>query len=236
MTTMYGMAFQEFGETVEALNQPAHSHLDTFHSRGMDKRVLVKHMLGYAVDGIPGTEWRYASSYFDCYKCLRDIDGVPLRHRLTKLADAIGANWEPFEYWGHKQDVPFLTFRATPADAARWGYLWLNRVNWNGRQFVGAEFIDASVRPLRLPDDSGWLHSGEGLQVHLNFGGMWGDQIPRDAYAALGAGGRVIAVVPRLKLVFAASMSPVPYAKQIRNGRQERDLRNLLNTIIAAAP
>ncbi|MEM9585827.1 MAG: hypothetical protein AAGA03_00985 [Planctomycetota bacterium] len=236
MTAMWGMAFKEFDESVDALDQPAHSHLDTHHSRGMDKRVLVKHMLGYAVRGVPGTEWHYHSSYFDCYKCLRDIDGVPLRHRLTKLSNAIGANWQPFEYWGHGQDVPFLTIKATPADAARWGHLWLNKGNWNGNQIVDPAFVDRSVKPLRLPDDSGWLHSGEGLQIHLNFGGMWGDKVPRDAYAAFGAGGRVIVVVPSMRLVFAAAMSPKPYRKQMRNGRQERDIRGLLDPLMDAAP
>ncbi|MEM6692210.1 MAG: DUF1080 domain-containing protein [Planctomycetota bacterium] len=236
MTAMYGMAFKEFGENLDALEQPAHSHLDTYHSRSMDKRILVKHMLGYAIDGVPGTEWRYHSSYFDCYKCLRDIDGVPLRHRLSKLANAIGANWEPFEYWGHEQNVPFLTIKSTAADAARWGYLWLNRGRWKDSQIIDADFVDRSVLPLRRPDNSGWLHNGEGLQIHLNFGGMWGETVPRDAYAAFGAGGRVIVVIPSMKLVFAASMSPPPYQKKVRNGLQVRDINALMTPLIAAAP
>lgn len=235
MTTFYGMAFLEHGETVEALERSAKTHFDTHHSRSLDERILVKHLLGYAIRGEPpGSEWHYHSSYFDLYRILRDLDGVPVRYRLRQLTDAIGARWEPFEYWGHGQEVPFISIKATPAEAARWGHLWLHRGRWKDRQIVDPEFVDASVRPLRKPDDSGWLHDGEGLQIHLNFGGMWGDRVPRDAYAAFGAGGRIIVVIPSLSMVFAAAMRPAPYARRVRDGLQVRDIRNLLEPLLEA--
>jgi hypothetical protein len=237
MTTMYGMAFKEHGESVDALNEPARICFNNFHARTLDERVLVKHLLGYATKcDPPGTQWHYHCSYFDLYRCLREIDGVPVRYRLAKLSRQIGALWEPYEYWGHGEDVPFLTFKATSAQAARWGYLWLQRGNWKGVQIVDPAFVDASVMPLRLPDNSDWLHSGEGLQIHLNFGGMWGDLVPRDAYAAFGAGGKIIVVIPSLRLVYAASMTPVPYTKQMRDGLQVRDIRGILEPLLAAAP
>lgn len=237
MTTMYGMVFHEKGEATAALELPAHAFFGPVTRTGMemDRRVLVKHLLGYASCGdTPGMEWEYGCRYFDLYRILRDHDGSPPRYRLERLARAIGADWEPFEYWGHRQDVPFLTISSSVAHAARWGYLWLNRGSWNGDQIVDPAFVEASVRPVRRSDGSGWVHPNEGLQIHLNAGGMWGDLVPRDAYAAFGHGGRVIFVCPSLDLVVAIASEPAAYRKNEVDGMVLRDIRNMMEPILAA--
>ncbi|MEM6337077.1 MAG: hypothetical protein AAF752_10945 [Bacteroidota bacterium] len=128
MTTLYGMAMKEEGHGVEFLEQPVRTSYNSTVAWEMDERILNKHLLSYtACSDPPGAEWTYACKYFDMYRILRDVDGRNPSHRLMRLASMIGARWEPSEYWGHGHEVPFLSIRASAAEAARWGYLWLHR-------------------------------------------------------------------------------------------------------------
>ena len=234
MTAMFGMAMREDGHDTAFLERPVRGSYNSFTARAMDEQILNKHLLSYtACADPPGSGWQYACHYFTMYKILRDVDGEAPRNRLARLADLIGADWRPYAYWGHGQDVPFLTIRATPAEAARWGYLWLNKGHWDGTQVVDSAFVEATVRPVESPL-GGYAHANEGYQIHLNANGMWGEVIPRDAYAALGAGGHVIFVVPSLRLIVAANTDPPPYEKEMVGGEEVRDIRGLFEPIVQA--
>ncbi|MEM6647366.1 MAG: hypothetical protein AAF730_14070 [Bacteroidota bacterium] len=234
MATMFGMAMHEVGDPVSVVEQPVNQSFNSPAAMAFDDDVMVKHLLSYtSCADPPGSDWNYACNYFEMYKILRDVDGMNPAHRLARLGERIDASWTPFEFWGHGQDVPFLTIKAHAADAARWGYLWMNQGNWNGTQIVDSAFVDLSLQPIVGPDGS-YAHASEGYQVHLNTGGMWGDVVPRDAYAALGAGGRIIFVVPSLNLVIASISSPGAYHRQMVDGEQHRDLRNMYEPILRA--
>ncbi|MEM9849837.1 MAG: hypothetical protein AAF847_18245, partial [Bacteroidota bacterium] len=235
MTTFFGMALQEENMGVASLDRPVHQLFNSPSAWNMDERISLRHLLGYtACAEPPGASWEYACHYFTMYKIIRDIDGEAPRNRLDRLAQLIGANWKAYEYWGHDQDVPFLTIKATAEQAARWGYLWLNEGNWKGNQIIDPDFVAASLQPIPTPDGKGMAHPNEGLQIHLNADGMWGDVIPRDAYAAFGAGGRIIFVCPSLNLVIASASSPDAYQKTERAGYVVRDIRNMYEPIIKA--
>jgi len=87
MTTMYGMLMKDSGETMAALDRPV-KEIKSFSGREkLDDRVLLKHLLGYAsCADPPGTGWQYACNYFLIYKIIRDVDGLPPRYRLERLA------------------------------------------------------------------------------------------------------------------------------------------------------
>ncbi|MEM8900328.1 MAG: hypothetical protein AAGC85_19590 [Bacteroidota bacterium] len=232
MATMFGMLFYENDMDISVMEQPVNKTFNSYIGKAMDEDITVKHLLGYtSCSNPPGSEWQYACNYFKMYKILRDVDGKTPDDRLAKLASLIDADWEPYHTWLHKQDVPFLTIVATPAEAARWGYLWLHKGNWNGTQIVDSAFVDYSILPTKSPL-GGYAHPNEGLQIHLNYEGMWGDVIPKDAYAAFGAGGRIIFVCPSLNLVCASITYPSAYQKQEKDGYIVRDIRNLFEPIV----
>jgi hypothetical protein len=232
MTTMYGMVFKENEMSVKELEKPAREVFHSYIARELDSTILAKHLLSYtACANPPGSSWSYACHYFTMYEILRDMDGYNPAKRIEKLAKAIDADWQPFEYWGHKVNVPFLSIIATEAEAARWGYLWMNKGNWSGNQVVDKEFVEYSLKPIDSPL-GGYAHSNEGLQMHMNYSGMWGDIIPRDAFAAFGAGGKIIFVCPSLNLVIAATTSPTAYYRKMVGREMQMCVKHLFEPII----
>ncbi len=78
-----------------------------------------------------------------------------------------------------------------PDDAAKIGYLYLNKGNWDGKQLISESWIEASTKQTIQAD---WN------PILPGYGYLW--WIPRfGGYAAFGQGGDYIFVVPELNLV-----------------------------------
>jgi CubicO group peptidase (beta-lactamase class C family) len=91
---------------------------------------------------------------------------------------------------------------STARDLARFGEFVLNRGRWDGRQIVPERWLKRATRPRSS------LGHGRGYGY-----GWW--TTARDglgAYAAVGFGGQVVAMVPQLDLVFvmASDTAGVP--------------------------
>lgn len=95
-------------------------------------------------------------------------------------------------------------FRVTARDLARFGWLMLNRGNWNGRQIIDAAWVDESTR----------YHSDATLYASDGYGYMWwvardfnkfphypGVALPEGTFSARGAGGHEVLIVPPQRLV-----------------------------------
>ncbi len=95
-------------------------------------------------------------------------------------------------------------FRVTARDLARFGWLMLNRGNWNGRQIIDAAWVDESTR----------YHSDATLYSSDGYGYMWwvsrnfnkfphypGVALPEGTYSARGAGGHEVLIIPAQRLV-----------------------------------
>ena len=78
-----------------------------------------------------------------------------------------------------------------PSDAAKIGYLWLNKGRWDGRQIVSRRWVEDSVKvqaTTGLSDDYGygwWVLSGS---------------TPGE-FAAVGRGGQRVQVIPQFKII-----------------------------------
>ena len=115
-------------------------------------------------------------------------------------------------------------FRVSARDMARFGYLYLRKGRWGGRQVVPEEWVIRSTTPYSsVPNSNEMPFVGYGL---LWWTSDWG-------YAALGAGGHYIAVVPAKNLVIVHRViydpprdDVVPY----------RTVDTMIRMIIAAAP
>jgi len=148
-----------------------------------------------------------------------DPDRLPGFNELMarKVRDRIDGKWthnytdfkhEPEakkNIWGHSSRVV-----ASARDAARMGILWLNRGNWNGTQVIPESYLkEATVTNpdiLANEPEKNWKY-GHGFWVN-DHGKQWPD-LPRDSYAASGAGAKHIWVCPSLGLVI--SMNPGAY-------------------------
>jgi hypothetical protein len=79
-------------------------------------------------------------------------------------------------------------------DMARFGYLWLRKGAWDGRQIVPSAYVTAALAPSSHGPDYGYLW-------WLNTKGKNLPGLPATAYAALGAGSNSIVVSPEHDLV-----------------------------------
>ena len=125
------------------------------------------------------------------------------------IRDPIQATWRysynDFEHppqakkniFGHS-----LRIVATARDTARAGHLWLNWGNWNGVQVIPETYLkEATVTNpfiLEHEPEENWKY-GHGFRVN-DYGKHWAD-LPRDSFAASGAGAKHVWVCPRLGLV-----------------------------------
>jgi CubicO group peptidase (beta-lactamase class C family) len=148
-----------------------------------------------------------------------DPDRLPGFSKLVeeKIRDRIGGTWThgytDFDHapqakkniFGHSARIV-----ASALDTARMGVLWLNGGNWDGTQVIPGDYLKEAVvtNPdiLKNEPEENWKY-GHGFWVN-DHGKQWPD-LPRDSYAASGAGAKHVWVCPSLALVI--SMNPGAY-------------------------
>ena len=82
-------------------------------------------------------------------------------------------------------------------DHARYALLMLARGNWNGERILSAGWVDAALAPCAVNPSYGFLW-------WLNAGGNLWPRASDAAFAALGAGGNLVCVVPEHELIVVA--------------------------------
>jgi len=227
LTTMFGQAIKEglIPDGEKSVDRPINI-LTSAEAKLYKDNTLLSHLLSYTSCSDPvGSKWRYACNYFSMVRIMEDLDGTLPTKRLTNLGETLGAKWTATKYWGHKKNVPFISITCTPAEAAKWGYLWLNKGKWKNNQIVDPWFVDRSLEPMPSPK-GGFANENKGWQIHMTRAGEWGEKVPRDAYAALGDDHAYIFVCPSLNLVFAG--------KGDRGGMTAEEIQLLFGTVCEA--
>ncbi len=159
----------------------------------------------------PGTHWYYNNWDFNVAGALLErAAGKPLGVLFEEwIARPIGmqdfgaehvyAVMEP-----RNSQWPALTFRMSTRDLARFGTLWLNNGNWDGRQIVPVEWIIRASNPRTELSTPGqgyammWWTYGRGSLPAARYPNA-------SRYAILqarGTGGQAVMLVPELDLVF----------------------------------
>lgn len=98
---------------------------------------------------------------------------------------------------------PALTFRMSARDLARFGQLWLDNGQWNGKSIVPSEWV---ARASKAASDTGRPGRGYGMMWWTyDSGSLAAADYPNlsklHAVAAQGLGGQLIAVIPEADLV-----------------------------------
>lgn len=100
----------------------------------------------------------------------------------------------------------YTSIEANARDMARMGYLWLNWGNWAGKQVIPEKWLREATKTApnikaNCSEDQ-WKY---GYAFWTNdHGKLWSD-LPRDSYAASGAGQKHIWVCPSLGIIVAQS-------------------------------
>ncbi len=144
-----------------------------------------------------------------------DPDGSPGLKQLVnqKMRIPIGANWSYYRMnfdlhskariniFGYYDGV-----KASALDMARLGWLWCNYGRWMGKQLIPEAWLREATRTApdihaNCPPEQWRYGYGFWTNDHAQ---MW-PGLPRDSFAASGAGGQHIWVCPNLELVVAQS-------------------------------
>ena len=140
-----------------------------------------------------------------------------------KIRDLIGGTWTwewaNFDLWEQAELGIFgyyTRLMMTCRDQARLGWLWLNRGNWDGKQVIPSDYLEEATQTAELvrnaaPEEE-WSY-GHAFWTN-DHGKLW-PSLPRDSYAAAGAGSQHVWVCPSLDLVIA--QSPGPWDDQEEN-------------------
>ncbi len=162
----------------------------------------------------PGTYWHYSNWDFNVTGAIFEQEtGQGIFEAFAELiAGPIGmvdyrssdGMYEPRSGWGGAQgrsvsDYPAYVFRMTAWDMARFGLLYLRRGRWKDTQVVPGEWVTRTTRTDRPVNELGgheffWWISVDGRLYP-------GVDVGAGAFAAHGAGGHYITVMPEFDLV-----------------------------------
>jgi CubicO group peptidase (beta-lactamase class C family) len=90
--------------------------------------------------------------------------------------------------------LPYSGLHINARDLARFGYLYLHQGSWSDRSLLPAGFVAAATSASQD------LNKGYGYLFWVNTAGQWAD-VPKDAYAARGAFGNELLVIPSKDLI-----------------------------------
>ncbi len=144
---------------------------------------------------------------------LREATGKNLsEYAQEKLWKPLGM--ESDAYWlidSSGMEAAFAGLNVTLRDYARFGRLYLNKGNWNGKQIVPAAWVKASVTP-----DAPHLMPGKRSNASwvLGYGYQWWIPLNQDGdYLAIGIYGEAIYVYPRYNIVIVKTSAYTDYNK-----------------------
>jgi CubicO group peptidase (beta-lactamase class C family) len=119
-------------------------------------------------------------------------------------------------------------YEMTSRDMARMGWLWLNKGNWNGKQIIPAEWINKATKVSQeILDNEPTSRHVYGLGFWCNDQAQVWPDLPKDSFAASGAGQQHIWVCPSLDLVVVQSPGIYPSRGAFDSDEQIEDRRSM---------
>ncbi len=159
----------------------------------------------------PGTRWAYnTAAYhllfhvlaravdepFEAYAGRRLLNPLGMDHTRWITSPGVGEQGPATNYY---------SAAATARDLNRFGELVLGAGVWNGRRLIGADRLQTLLAPSQALNPSygllWWTNARPGQDAWGRGDSHRFPSAPRDAVAALGAGGQAVLVVPSRRLV-----------------------------------
>jgi len=162
---------------------------------------LIKKTLAYEVEGTPGTKWEYlGGNTLLLAIVLERATGRSIHEYVQEnLWKPMGAEQEAF--WSTDEEGGFekayCCFYSNVRDFARFGQLFLKQGNWNGKQLIPSDWVDASITPAVLENDEKTVINHYGYQWWL------GTHQGMDFAAMRGILGQYVIIVPDKELVIS---------------------------------
>ena len=132
---------------------------------------LIEKTLAYEVEGTPGTKWEYLGGNTLLLAILVERATGESLHQYVedKLWKPMGAKstalWSTDEEGGFEK--AYCCFYTDARDFSRFGQLFLNEGEWNGKQLIPEEWVDETITPAVLEDGKGTVIDYYGYQMWL---------------------------------------------------------------------
>jgi CubicO group peptidase (beta-lactamase class C family) len=138
----------------------------------------------------------------------------------TKVFDVIGATSIRWNSDTRGRTTTYAGLQATARDYAKYGYLYLHRGEWDGKQVVPAEWVDRTTQAKNSCEDwNQWLwHINPPIRLGMRpadcdtFFCLPSDlaDLPPDGFFAEGVNGQFVFVMPSADLVIVRLASDMP--------------------------
>jgi CubicO group peptidase (beta-lactamase class C family) len=168
--------------------------------------------IGLGQDSPPGTYWAYNNAAIQTLSTVvkKATGEEASAYAKRKLFEPIGMASSEMTHDAAGNTLMYWGLKSTCLDMARFGHLFLNKGNWDGRQIVPAAFVDEATgqasqdingaygylfwvnRPGRM---AGATHPAAAGDVDRPIK-QWVPGAPEDMYWAAGVGGQTIQVDP----------------------------------------
>ncbi len=161
----------------------------------------VQYVLDLPVTDPPGTRWIYCSGAVHLLSAvLQQATGMDARtYANTNLFQPLGIPEVEEQDWG--ADPQGVTngvagLYLTPRDLAKFGYLYLNKGFWNGRQLISKEWVEEFTREQAYIGNDDYVGG-----LDRRFGYLWSIFPDQGFYGYLGMAGQELFIVPEKGLV-----------------------------------
>jgi CubicO group peptidase (beta-lactamase class C family) len=178
----------------------------------------------------PGTFWYYNNWDFNALGTIYENStkssiAEEFRKRIAGPLQMEDFRVEDVEYVRGADSIhPAYPFRMTARDMARFGLLYLREGAWRGRQVISKKWVQESTAPYSEGEERG----GYGFLWWVAIDGRLFPGVRLDeAYAANGAGGHYILVVPKFNLVIVHRVNTDVAGREV-TAKQFGDLVKLI--------
>ena len=194
-----------------------------YHSEGLWEMFaadnLAEHFFSLPLDAEPGTRFDYSSmAHFMVSAIIEKTTGMdPVSYAREDLFGPLGIEEAAWPTNPDDLGLGFAPMWMKPHDMAKFGLLYLQKGQWDGRQIVPADWVEDSVVPYAYPQnyvdilDGNGKKDPEGSQIAWisykflqrfsdGYGYMW--WLHKEGYyAAFGTAGQYLIVAPEENLV-----------------------------------
>lgn len=229
-----GLSEQELSATVRDLLKARSGvyHNAHYETEGMKRLKPARYSRA------PGTFWYYNNWDFnalntifkqqtglDYYEAIESDFARPIGMQDYTAADG--------NYFSGPESVhDAYPFNITARDLARFGWLMLNKGNWNGQQIIDSTWVEESVRyhsDATLSGTSGYGYLWWVARDHNKHPHLPTVSLPEGTYAARGAGGHMLMVIPEYNMVFVHRVNTNP---GVRNRVPYPEVGRILDIIL----
>ena len=185
---------------------------------------------------IPGTKWAYNNWDYNVLTTVFEQEtGLTISEAFQKgIAKPLNIN--DFEVFYRGDTTLSLHSKAgiklSTRDMAKFGQLYLNQGNWNGKQLIPKEWVEKITTDFTLTKKQGNERFGHGYLWWIpskNYAGG----IPEGSYMTTGAWGQRILIIPKWNTVIAhKTMTEIPVKE--RTPVKSSEFENLVRLIALA--